>query len=173
MNILPACVRCAAKYSTCCRTEPAVAHLCFPLSEAEWQRIAPHAAEACGRPGRTQEENTEAFAQAMKRLFPGYAARVAELFPVPGLRWRLVTTPEGACVFLGPEGCRLPRSVRPWYCLLFPIWVQNGRLDAFDAKECVVCEENRTLPGVLAAVGLTEEEAKALAAALYKDWGLG
>lgn len=166
-----ACARCAAIYPTCCRTEPEVAHLCFPLSEAEWLRILPYEIQAA-LPGRVREENSTVFVSAMKRLFPGHKERVEALFPVPGGRYRLGTTPEGACVFLGSEGCRLPRTARPWYCLLFPVWVQNGRFDIFTAEQCLVSKEFRGLAEVLKAVGLTAEEARELSAALHRDWGL-
>ena len=172
MHTLSACARCAAVYPTCCRTEPETAHLCFPLSEAEWQRIVPHETLACGLPGRIREENSDVFVMAMKRLFPGHKERVALLFPVPGGRYRLGTTPDGACVFLGAEGCLLPRTVRPWYCLLFPVWIQNGRFDCFTGEQCVVSQESRGLADVLRAVDLTADEAREMSASLYRDWGV-
>jgi Fe-S-cluster containining protein len=128
--------------------------------------------EAGAMPGRVEDENTPAFIKAMKRLFPGFVHHVEALFPLRGKRWRLATNANGDCVFLGPEGCRLPRDARPWYCKLFPIWLKNGRFDLFTATECVVMEEAHTLAQALQAVQLTAEEARELHVCLYRDWGL-
>ncbi|MDR2124832.1 MAG: hypothetical protein LBP38_07645 [Desulfovibrio sp.] len=42
----PPCVRCAAAGTCCCRSDPALAHLIFPLSPAERQRLAAHRGKA-------------------------------------------------------------------------------------------------------------------------------
>jgi hypothetical protein len=49
--------------------------------------------------------------------------------------------------------------------------VKNGSFDLFTATECVVAQEAQTVAQAMRAVGLTAEEARALGAALRKDWG--
>ncbi len=165
------CARCAGMYPTCCRMDPAVAHLCFPLSEAEWERLAPFAAKA-GLCGRAQETNSPEFIKAMRRLFPDRQEALTGVFSAGGVHHRLNTTQEGACVFLRSDGCSLPRTVRPWYCQLFPIWIRKGFFDRFAADECLVTREARTMDDAFAAVGLDPEDAKRLYLALCRDWGL-
>lgn len=41
-----------------------------------------------------------------------------------GQRLALVDGPDGACVFLGPEGCRVYEA-RPRQCRSFPFWEEN------------------------------------------------
>ncbi len=168
---LCACARCAAVYPTCCRMDVAYAHLCFPLSTAEWERIAAFAA-AENVAGRAEEANTSEFIRSMRNLFPDRLDALARAFPAGGAHYRLETTPEGACVFLRSDGCALPREVRPWYCQLFPIWIRKGSFDRFAAAECLIAAEARTMNDVFAAVGLAPEEAKQLYLALCRDWGL-
>ena len=163
------CARCAAVYPTCCRMDPALAHLCFPLSEAEWERLRPFAQ---GVAGRVKEENAPAFVKSMRNLFPDRQEALTRLFPPEGGHYRLETAPDGACVFLRSDGCALPRAARPWYCQLFPIWIRKGSFDRFVAKECLIAAEARTMNDVFAAVGLTREEAGKIYLALCRDWGL-
>ena len=162
------CARCAAVYPTCCRMDPATAHLCFPLSEAEWQRIVAHTEQTA----RVEESNSPDFIKAMRTLFPDKREALAVLFCPSGVHYRLATTAEGACVFLNADGCALPRKGRPWYCQLFPIWIRKGHFDRFAARQCLVTTEARTMSEAFAAVGLTPDEAKRLYQALCRDWGL-
>ncbi len=167
-----ACARCAAVNPTCCRMDPAAASLCFPLSEPEWERLAPFAArEAGGTAGRMREENTPEFVRAMRNLFPDAQEAVIRMFPLPGAHYRLATTEGGTCAFLRPDGCFLPRAARPWYCRLFPIWIRKGGFDHFAARRCVIAEEARRVEDVLAAAGLTRDDTLALYRALCRDWG--
>lgn len=82
--------------------------------------------------------NTPDFILSMGALFPKEKDRVAELFPKKGSHFSLRLRQDGACVFLGQDGCRLPRYARPWYCLLFPVWMTEGRPGLFAAQGCLI-----------------------------------
>ncbi|MBZ2170805.1 YkgJ family cysteine cluster protein [Nitratidesulfovibrio sp. SRB-5] len=164
-----ACARCAAQGTTCCSTTPGEEEFCFPLSRSEWERIV----EWCDHVGGfATERNTRPFVDGMKRLFPGEEAAVEALFPLHGEHLRLAVDRRGDCAFLGTEGCRLPREVRPWYCRLFPLWMRGERITLFTPDHCVVVREGRTLSGVLAAVHLTEKDVRLLFGRLRLAWGL-
>ncbi len=199
------CRLCAEGGNCCCGTDPDVAHLCFPLSIAEWRRMAPYtplatqtvftdheafAAEearlfpgpfgpaAEGTPPDTgdavcaSEENGPGFIAAMERLFGAEKKRVARIFPPGGRHFRVRTRGDGACVFWGSAGCRLPRAARPWYCLLFPAWVHGESLTLFTSENCLVAENARGPAHGLALLQIAPEQVRLLYAALRTDWGL-
>ncbi|WP_245590857.1 YkgJ family cysteine cluster protein [Nitratidesulfovibrio termitidis] len=164
-----ACARCAAQGPTCCSTTPGEEEFCFPLSRSEWERIV----EWCDHVGGfATERNTRPFVDGMKRLFPGEEAAVEALFPLHGEHLRLAVDRQGDCAFLGVEGCRLPREVRPWYCRLFPLWMRGERITLFTPDHCVAVREGRTLANVLAAVHLAEKDVRRLFGRLRLAWGL-
>ncbi len=230
------CRLCAQGGGCCCGTDPAVAHLCFPLSPPEWRRLLPYAHLATQTPfsrkkafaaeekrlrfdlaphpetaefstreepgqnsadGRksanadpssnpsfltppaggdavcVEEDNSPGFTAAMRRLFPGGGKRVGELFPEGGRHLRLRTRADGSCVFWGSEGCRLPRRARPWYCLLFPGWVQGTSVTLFTSEGCLISGRAAGPAHGLALMNVGAEDIRALHARLCRDWGLG
>ncbi len=164
------CGRCAAAGPTCCELSPGEEELCFPVSESERHRIADHL--GLDRGMFVAQGNTGAFRANMYRLFPRERRVVDALFPENGSHLRLAVTPAGRCVFLRASGCCLPRSVRPYYCRLFPFWVAGGRVTAFAAAGCLVRRLGRTVPAMLALLDCTEAEARDLHGRLRLAWGL-
>ena len=135
MNDPDVCRRCALKNPTCCRHASGEERFCFPLPEAEYQAL-----RAFGVPESAfaEEPNAAAFCTHLARLFPG--APVEAAFPVHGTHRRLAT-PNSACTLLTPQGCSLPRTVRPLFCRTYPLWSIHGRLTAFENPNCLaVCE---------------------------------
>ena len=165
------CVRCAAVGPTCCNTDPARTDLCFPLSGTEAERLRPFA-EKLGVPAGVAEGNTRDFIRAMRNLFPDRLEELGLRFPEGGQHLRLALDEHGGCLFLQPEGCALPRSARPWYCQLFPIWIHKGFFDYFTPQACLIAREAGNLRDVFAAAGLDPEEAKAIYISLCRDWEL-
>jgi Fe-S-cluster containining protein len=151
------CRRCAAVGRTCCAVSSGDEEFCFPVSAAEMTAI-----RQAGEGGEcfVSAANTVGFVEQLALLLPGYD--IAGAFPPQGSHWRLATTAEGRCIFLGPEGCRLERSVRPVYCRLFPLWLFAGRLTWFTAEECLANKECSSLAGMLRAMGTDSAEATAL-----------
>ena len=199
------CLLCAQKYGGCCRTEPELTHLCFPLSAPEWRRIAPYARlatlaapadrkafaweearvsttplpvddAAMPPPGGdrvcAEEDNRPDFISSMHALFAGQKRRVNELFPENGRHRALRTRADGSCVFLGSCGCRLPRDVRPWYCLLFPAWIKGSSLTLFSSPDCLIAQKARGPAHGIALLQSSPEVAREQYARLRKDWGL-
>ena len=165
------CARCAAVHPTCCRTDPAACDKCFPLSEAERERLAPHAA-ALGIPDAATEVNTPDFLALMRVLFPDRPAALARAFPEGEKHLRLPLDEDGVCLFLQADGCSLPREARPWYCQLFPVWVRRNYFDRFVPESCLLTREAARLADVFAALGMTREEAGETYKALCRDWGM-
>lgn len=166
------CARCAAVNPTCCRTSPENSARCFPLSEAEKERLAPYAA-SLGVPAAEIEENTAEFLNLLRVLFPDKKKELSAAFPLGGAHLRLPLSSAGDCLFLRDDGCFLPRCARPWYCQLFPIWVSHNAFDRFQPEACLLTSEARRLPEVFAALGLSREEVKSMYLSLCRDWGLG
>ena len=165
------CARCAVVYSTCCRTDPTGCDNCFPLSEAEKQRLLPYA-ERMGIHAAEEEENTERFHDLLRLLFPDRPGILANAYPLGGVHYRLPLSEDGSCLFLGEVGCILPRSARPWYCQLFPIWIREGYFVSLKMETCLITHEIRKINDVFAAIGLSKETAKEYYRALCRDWGM-
>ena len=199
------CRLCARQSGSCCRTDPELTHLSFPLSPPEWRRLAPYArlATQCPQddaegfaweearvtyeplppetgaappPGGdkvcAEEENRADFIVSMHALFKGQRKLVDALFPEEGLHLTLRTRADGSCVFLGSCGCRLPRDVRPWYCLLFPAWVMGSSLTLFSSPDCLISRKARGPAHGIALLQSSAETVRAHHARLRKDWGL-
>ncbi|MCC8194077.1 MAG: zinc/iron-chelating domain-containing protein [Deltaproteobacteria bacterium] len=165
------CARCAAAGPTCCRTDPANSDKCFPLSDAEKDRLAPYAA-ALHLPAAATEENTPEFLRLVGVLFPDRKDVLARSFPEGGTHWRLPLAGDGTCLFLQEDGCALPRDARPWYCQLFPVWVVRNYFDRFQPETCLLTREAPRLADVFAALGMTREQAKKMYGSLCRDWGM-
>ena len=165
------CARCATVNPTCCRTDIADSDKCFPLSEAEKERLAPYAA-SLGIPAAESEENTPEFLRLMRFLFPDDRDALIAAFPPEGRHHRLPLAEDGACLFLREDGCALPRDARPWYCQLFPLWVRRKYFDRFQPESCLLTREAPSLRDVFAALGMTREQAGAVYSSLRHDWGM-
>jgi Fe-S-cluster containining protein len=161
------CRRCAAVGRTCCAVSSGDEEFCFPVSAAEMTAI-----RQAGGSGEcfVSAANTAGFVEQLALLLPGYD--IAGAFPPQGSHWRLATTADGRCVFLGEAGCRLDRGVRPVYCRLFPLWVFAGRLTWFTAEECLANKECSSLAAMLRAMGTDSAEAKALHREMCAQLGL-
>ena len=207
------CFACAQSGTCCCRTDPDLTYLSFPLSLPEWRRLLPYAAlatmavpenaEAYARENAVArsaangirvsseqagmeaavwpaggdnicapEPNEPDFVASMRALFPTEKSVVQAMFPLEGRHFSLRTRPDGSCVFLGEEGCRLPRTARPWYCLLFPAWLVEDSLTLFLSGDCLI---SRRAQGPAHGVRLLNQHPagiRKLYAALRHDWGL-
>lgn len=210
------CRQCAAKGTSCCMTDPELTHLSFPISPAEWRRIAPYAALATPAPfsdsrqhaaedaaaqkaaqelfipakapkllppqkGKcpsdgdavcAAENNTPEFIASMRALFPEKKSHIMGLFTENGTHLTMRTRTDGSCVFLGSSGCRLHRSVRPWYCLLFPAWVAGGCLTLFLSEDCLISQRARGPAHGISLLGTSPDTVRSLHARLCEDWGL-
>ena len=204
------CRLCAEDNAGCCRTDPGLACLSFPLSVPEWRRLKPYAAlatpagpaggelfsrqetlaaeaarEYAGReilPAHVGdppdggdeifavETNTADFIHSLRALFPGEKKRVNALFPVGAAHRTLRIRPDGACVFLGREGCRLPRKIRPWYCLLFPVWVIENSLTLFSSPHCLIAQKAMGPAHGVSLVNERPAHLRALYVSLRLDW---
>ncbi len=166
------CFRCSRVYPTCCRIDRAGSNKCFPLSKAEWKRLIPHAA-VLGVPAAETEENTKEFHALMHVLFPGRIKDVLRIFPPGETHLRLPLSEDGTCLFLQKDGCSLPREARPWYCQLFPLWVQDGFFDRFLPDACLFKHEAKRQEDVFHAMNMSREEARTMYFSLCRDWGMG
>jgi len=161
------CRRCAAVGRTCCAVSSGDEEYCFPVSAAEMAAI-----RGTGESGEcfVLAANTAGFIEQLAVLLPD--CDIGKAFPLQGSHWRLATTAEGRCVFLGEGGCRLDRSVRPFYCRLFPLWYFEGRLTWFTAEECLANRECSSLSSMLGAMGTDSAEARALHREMCEKLGL-
>lgn len=170
------CLECARSGPTCCKSDASQRHLSFPLSDEEWKRMLPYADVAQEKFGvpeiRLSEPNSLEFIEAMTCIFPGEDRVLTRLFPEGGHHWRLKTGPDGACVFLGEAGCILPRDIRPWYCRLFPSWMNRGAVTIFLADECLIAQKAKTPASGLFLLNTSVNEVARLYAKLREDWGL-
>ena len=219
------CLLCAEQNITCCRTEPYLAPLCFPLSIPEWRRLVPFAhlavsavpsdgsdydrqealADEAARQLRESDRfarepdampdpalesalpaappdqgdsicmseiNVPEFIGSMHELFPGEKKRVNALFPAKGRHFTLRIRSDGSCIFLGQDGCRLPRPARPWYCRIFPAWVVGQSLTLFLLQDCLISHRAKGPAEGVRMLGTTPARVRGLYARLREDWGM-
>lgn len=155
MNDPDVCRRCALESPTCCRHAAGEERFCFPLPEAEYQAL-----RAVGVPESAfaEEPNAAAFNTHLARLFPG--APVEAAFPAHGTHRRLATQ-DGTCTLLAPQGCTLPRAVRPLFCRIYPLWSIHGRLTAFENPTCVAVREAPTPMALCRLLGTDAQRVRA------------
>lgn len=116
------------------------------------------------------EPNKPDFIASMHVLFPRQKKRVAALFPLQGRHYSLRTRADGSCVFLGKNGCRLPRPSRPWYCLLFPAWMIEDSLTLFTSEHCLICQKARSPAHGAALLRQRPSRIREFHHALCRDW---
>jgi Fe-S-cluster containining protein len=120
----------------------------------------------------TRVPNVPEFINSIYELFPGGRQRLEALFPADGEHWTLRIRLDGSCVFLGAEGCRLPRTVRPWYCRLYPAWVMKDGLTMFLSTGCLISQQAKGPADCLRILGVSLKQVCALYERLGADWGL-
>ncbi len=92
------------------------------------------------------------------RLFGAEARAHQGAVPAGGFHDRLAVTKAGACALLGRQGCRLPRSARPYYCRLYPFWIRDGRQLYFQFSQCLAQKEAAGTAALLSSRGLTNAD---------------
>ncbi len=163
------CARCAAQGPSCCRLESGGPSTCFPVSVMEWERIL----DVVGEQGAfVQEPNSPPFIDAMRRYFPDDVARIDALFPHHKFHLRLATTSDGACVFQGSSGCALPREARPYFCRLFPFWMEGEFVRLIHAPGCLAVRMGGFRDDVLSLLRMRESDVRTLHGRLRLAWGL-
>ena len=118
------------------------------------------------------EPNEPDFIASMRALFPDEKERIEALFPSGGLHYSLRTRRDGSCVFLGKNGCRLPRPARPWYCLLFPAWVIEDSLSLFMSEYCLISQKAHNPAHGVSLLRQRPSRIREFHLALRRDWGL-
>ncbi len=163
------CRRCSFLGPTCCRIATGQEEFCFPLSQIEKERIQEHVPFTGGF---VLSPNSKAFVDYVCRLFPGEEDAARELFPEGKEHFRLAVDSMGACRFLGPEGCEIPKEARPYYCRLFPFWMAGCNVTFFDSPSCLARREGRTLTRILDRLDTSKATVKDLYGRLRLVWGL-
>lgn len=163
------CAQCAAKGPTCCNIAAGQEEVCFPLSDAEAERIRDALPE---QGGFAVEKNTLAFLDTLKAMFPGEETLIEALFPLGGEHRRLAVDSSGNCRFLGEHGCRLPREARPYYCRLYPLWILGREIMVMTNPDCLVSGTGPNLKRILAALDSSSPEVRDLFGRLRLAWGL-
>lgn len=140
-------------------------------------QVAPGSPASPGLPAKDDmivaaEPNHADFISSMNVLFSGQRARINSFFPPGGNHYSLRTRSDGACVFLGTSGCRLPRSVRPWYCLIFPAWIADGSLTLFLSSDCLISRQAKGPAHGLTLMNQSAARIRELHALLCRDWNL-
>ena len=86
-----------------------------------------------------------------------------------GRRLRLKVDAKGACCFLTPSGCGLPRRARPIFCRLYPVFVApQGELVLMLDETCLAQEAAASPEEVLGRLGQSEKSLRNLHARLLR-----
>ena len=157
------CARCHQRGTGCCTLNASGVEGMFGLTKDEVEAMA-------NASGSSPEEFT-----VHDRISPEFARLLATIHPIfastmpDGKRIRLKVTKEGGCVFLGPEGCRLPVEARPAYCRLYPFWfTPDDRLMVMICETCLAQEGALTYKDVLKVMGEKPDNLREIFAGLEK-----
>ncbi|SHN70336.1 hypothetical protein [Desulfovibrio litoralis] len=191
------CELCSNTALSCCRSSGKQLEFRFPLSLPEFERIQKFIEKNKTRVPELAEAfydeiiNDKSFVTALADLFPKQKQSVAKLYETNKTRKVLKVVPANItqdnktkkvfkCVFLGETGCLLEREVRPFHCLLYPLWTFETQTEVLNDPDCLVFKKAKALSMnkdeqvnfVLSTLNIDLKVHLALFQALKKDWGL-
>ena len=149
------CARCARHTRTCCQDTE------IHVTPGDMRRIAPYTDgvevsefRAPSHPVYDQSREDPVWHQ--------------HVFRDDGTRRVLKQQPGGDCVFLGPQGCRLPSVSRPLVCCLYPF---DFAADGIHDQLASGCPMELLRPGqqLLQVLSMDIEEARRLHTQLYRE----
>ncbi|MGL4721791.1 MAG: hypothetical protein ACRCV3_00630 [Desulfovibrionaceae bacterium] len=170
-KVAKACIECGKEGKTCCifRNDDHM-DLLFPTSYNECKRISDFLGITDPSSLFVQVDNTERFLQNINVLFPHEEEQLNVIFTEKKQHWTLpLRGTVKHCVFLTPNGCFLPRSVRPYLCQIFPFWIfDNSNICLFG--QCALTE-GKTLEETLQENNIHPTYLYALYSLLRASWG--
>ena len=149
------CARCARHTRTCCQDTE------IHVTLGDLRRIAPHA--AVNDISEFRAPRHPVYDQSLED--PVWHQSV---FRADGTRRVLKQQPDGDCVFLGSEGCRLPAEARPLVCRLYPFDYSSEGIHRQLASGCPV-ELLRPGQRLLEVLNMDIGEARRLHSQLYDE----
>jgi len=160
---LTICALCHALGRGCCRLAAGGPDSMFGLTRAEIKTMAKASGAAPEEFMVADRARTGVIATA-EALHPALARTLNH-----GRRLRLKVEAGGVCYFLGHGGCRLPRRARPLFCRMYPVFVApQGELTLMRDEACLAQSEGAGPREVLASLGQSEKELRALHARLLR-----
>ena len=150
------CVRCARHRKTCCQTCEVHATL------GDVRRIAAHT----GLHDVTEFRAPADPAYADQDDDPAWGKYV---FRRDGTRRILKKQANGDCLFLGPQGCRLPLEVRPLICRMYPFDYTEVGIKAGELAEGCPLELVRPELGLIGELGMNVDDARRWHQQLYQE----
>lgn len=191
------CARCAEGGNSCCWVDPAPENCAFPLSVAEWGRIILYLHTQGVHIQEEKQYPHAVFYALMERLFPHEGDAIQRLFP-QGQAYYIIPTrpltqeecalrderamqatpsqykelPQRACIFLGRQGCILPRRQRPRHCVLYPFWIINNEATLFLSTKCLASQEAKTPLDTLTLFAMPFDDIETLYAEVRASLGL-
>jgi Fe-S-cluster containining protein len=115
--------------------------------------------------------NSPFYILQMLNLFPDMEDSIFDAFPKNKIHFELKTMDKG-CVLLGPEGCVLPRQIRPHFCRIYPFWFFEDEPHIFQDSDCLALQTCHTIAEVLLCLGTNPEKLKQIHSRICQDWGL-
>lgn len=149
----PLCARCAAQGKTCCQNT----EIFVTLGDVRRIAAAGHGDDFTAIAPRAARVEDNAWDAAWSRLFAA-----------DGGRRILAHRPDGDCVFLDANGCRLPMGVRPLVCRLYPYDYNESTIKGVFGHLCP-SPEGDNIPFLLAALEMNREAAEGWRKDLYRE----
>ena len=168
----PECAACGRLGTTCCffGNDTTVDRF-LPITHDDIRRITCYLGVENVECHFVEEIVTEQFTKDVRALFPN-AINIEEVFPLHATRWRLAVRGERKhCIFLTPNGCMLPKSVRPLICRIFPFWVE-GETTIKTFIACAVTAPSQTLEKQLQKGGMSLPQLYTWFSLLEREFGL-
>ena len=172
MTITEVCRQCHKNGTSCCATRTGHDNTMInpPVSEAEKEAILAHLRSKHQSEVFTEKPNDLFYIRQVQNLFPGMEQTVAERFPLDANHLELKTE-DSICVLLGPNGCTLPKAIRPGFCRIYPFWFLEDSPHIFRDPDCLALATHQTVAEVFLSLGTTPENLKQIHEKLCLDLG--
>jgi len=144
------CAKCHENGTGCCIMHPSEEDFMFGLTDHEIQKIA----LTC-----SINENEFVVCDNVSTDTMAYYLKLDSLFSdvMIECKRKRFKLKNGKCFFLTENGCELPVNIRPYYCRLYPFWVNQEKKTTFIPSERCLAQNYAVLVDDLYAIFNTDE----------------
>lgn len=173
MTNIDICKQCYENRTSCCtlKSQTGEKMMIPPVSNAEIRQILHFFKQDDPEKFFELKINSTFYINQMLNLFPDREESIFKKFPENGQHFELKTKND-ACLLLGKKGCKLPKSVRPHFCRIYPFWFLGESPHLFQDSGCLALQTCKTISEVFLSLGTNPEALKKIHSNICHDWGL-
>lgn len=173
MTNIEICKKCFLNNTSCCTLKSGNGEKMMipPVSNPEIERIIDFLGVKDKETIFNAKPNSTFYVRQMLNLFPGMEDAVYKKFPEHERHFELKTK-HTSCILLGPDGCVLPKEIRPHFCRIYPFWFFDQEPHIFQDSDCLALAGCKTIAEVFLALGTNPEALEQIHSRIFQDWEL-